>query len=321
MRTVYIGLFFLVAFVALSECNSWLDKRDYGFLFWPKNHKSSDGGYNNIQHIQTGTYGIVLDVSTANLVNLGLFQDPLPVEEALVSENSVVTSLPTASISYSMVLDTDGDGIEAEYPATGFFNTEGTTENPSQMFNMGRFMQRVEVPQVTYDGTDALSGSVQVAAMTRHLVLTHRINSSTDVASLAVRIYLSGEALSQYHETVPLEGTRAMKIQNDLGEGWSFIVPEQEGMTSMITRDADFGLLVESKFTNIISGQTLPLPLIAVPTTSGGDDQLAVWLYPQDSVTVEYTQMNRDGSDVAALSRANFDPGTSHKYHLHFSKL
>ena len=307
MRPVNICFLFVVAYVALGECNSWLDKRDYGFLFWPKNHKNGDGGYSNIEHIQTGTYGAVLDVSTASLVNLGLIQDPLPVEEALVSDNSVITSLPTASVSYSMVLDTDGDGIEAEYPATGFFNTAGTTENPSQMINMGRFMQHVEVPQVTYNGIDALTGNVQVAAMTRHLVLTHRITSSTDVARLAIRIYLSGEALSQYYETVLLEGTRAISIQNDVGEGWSFIIPEQEGVTSTITRDADLGLVVESSSINVLNGQALSLPLIAVPSTSGGQDQLSVWLYPMATVSVEYVQMNRDGSDTSVLTQASFD--------------
>ena len=91
--------------------------------------------------------------------------------------------------------------------------------------------------------------------MTRHLVLTHRISSSIDAQSLGLRIYLSGEAFSQYYETVPLEGSRALSIQNDVGEGWSFIIPEKEGATSTITRDADLGLVVESTFTNIASGQ------------------------------------------------------------------
>ena len=110
--------------------------------------KSGDGGFDNTEHIQTGTYGLALDVSSANLIHFGLLQDPLPVEEALVSDNSVVTSLPAGNVSYSVVLDSDGDGVETEYSATGFFNTDGTTENPSQMIDMGRFMQRVEIPQV-----------------------------------------------------------------------------------------------------------------------------------------------------------------------------
>ena len=39
MKRVHIGSFFIAAHLALGACNSWLDKRDYGFLFWPKNHK------------------------------------------------------------------------------------------------------------------------------------------------------------------------------------------------------------------------------------------------------------------------------------------
>ena len=244
-----------------------------------------------MEHIQTGTYGVVLDVSKANIVNLGLILNPLPVGEALLSENTVVTSLPTSNVGYSALVD----GVE--YPATGFFGTDGTTVNPSQMIDMGRFMQRVEVPQVTY-ANGALSGSVQLAAMTRHFVLTHRVTSSSDAQSLALRINLSGEAFSQYYISTPLEGSRALSIQNDVGDGWSFIIPEQDGVTSTITRDVDLGLVVESVFTNVVSGQELSLPLIAVPSASGGTEQLSVWLYPQESVSIEYAQMNRDGSDA-----------------------
>ena len=148
MKRVHICSFFIATHLALGACNSWLDKRDYGFLFWPKNHKNGDGGFDNTEHIQTGTYGLALDVSSANLIHFGLLQDPLPVEEALVSDNSVVTNLPAGNVSYSVVPDSDGDGVETEYSATGFFNTDGTTEKPSQMIDMGRFMQRVEIPQV-----------------------------------------------------------------------------------------------------------------------------------------------------------------------------
>ena len=67
MKPPHLVCFFLATFFSLGACNSWLDERDYGFLFWPKNHKSGDGGYDDIEHIQTGTYGLVLDVSKANL--------------------------------------------------------------------------------------------------------------------------------------------------------------------------------------------------------------------------------------------------------------
>ena len=83
--------------------------------------------------------------------------------------------------------------MERSTQATGFFGTDGTTVNPSQMIDMGRFMQRVEVPQVTY-ANNALSGNFQLAAMTRHLVLTHRITSSSDAQNLALLINLSGDS-------------------------------------------------------------------------------------------------------------------------------
>ena len=45
-----------------------------------------------------------------------------------------------------------------------------------------------------------------------------------------------------------------------------------------------------------------------MPSTSGGQEQLSVWLYPQETVNVEYVQLNRDGSDAGVLSQTTWDP-------------
>ena len=248
----------------------------------------------------TGTYAIAFDVTAANPDHLGLINNPLPVEEALLEENSVVTDLPTATVSYSAIID----GVESA--TTGFLGSTGQASNPSRIIDMGRFMQRVDIPQVTYaDG--ALSGSIQLAAMTRHFVLTQRVSSSSDATTLAAQIKIEGDAVSQFSTTTQLEGTRALSISNDAGEGWSFIIPEQDGVVSTITRNGDGSLEAQSSVTNALSGQELSLALIVVPSTSGGDDQLSVWLNPGKTVNVEYVQLNRDGSETGAMTNASWD--------------
>ena len=279
---------------------SWLSGKDYGYLFWPGTHWTTWGIYDNIQYILTGTYAIAFDVSQANFDHLGLISNPLPVEEALLAENNVVTDLPAASVSYSGVVD----GVESA--ATGFLGSNGQSKNPSQIIDMGRFMQRVEIPQITY-ANGALSGSVQIAAMTRHFVLTHRVSSSSDVSTLVARIKLEGNAISQYGLSTQLEGSRAVSIHNEAGEGWSFIIPVQDGVTSAITRNEDGSLMAEASLSSVQSGQELSLSLIAVPTTSGGDEQLSVWLNPGATVDVKYAQLNRDGSEAGALTQASWD--------------
>ena len=131
-----------------------MSEKDYGFLFWPGTHWTTWGIYDTVQYALTGTYAIAFDVSVANLNHFGLINNPLPVEEAILAENSVVTDLPTAQVSYSAIVD----GVESA--TTGFLSSTGQAKNPSRIIDMGRFMQRVDIPQVTYaDG--ALSGSIQ----------------------------------------------------------------------------------------------------------------------------------------------------------------
>ena len=83
-------------------------------------------------------------------------------------------------------------------------------------FYSGRFMQRVEIPEVTYSGAADLTGSVHVAAMPRHFVLTHRAASSADASTpLSIVIELSGAAVEQYPDTEWLDPERAVRVRED----------------------------------------------------------------------------------------------------------
>ena len=143
--------------------------------------------------------------------------------------------------------------------------------------------------------------------MTRHFVLTQRVSSSGTATTLAAKIKIEGDAVSQYSTTTQLDGSRALSIRNDAGEGWSFIIPHEDGVVSTLTRNGDGSLEALRSVTNPTIGQELSLPLIMVPTTAGGDDQLSVWLNPGGTVNVEYVQMKRDGTLTAALTNATFD--------------
>jgi len=282
------------------DVSSWIGEVDYGFLFWPGNHWTSWGTYDDVEHIQTGTYGVALDVSSANLDHFGLITDPEPVEDALLSENSVVTELPQGTVEYAVSID------GKTHAATGFLGTDSSSTNPSQMIDMGRFMQRVEIPQVTYNSS-AVSGGIQFAAMPRHFVLTQRFTANETIDELSASFKLNGDAFSQYDVTVPLEGDRAISIRNDAGDGWSLIIPEQDGVTSAIARDKDGAVTINSTFNAVSAADEVSHSLIAVPSTAGGEDQVSVWLYPGETVEVQYVQLNRDGTDAGELSAATWD--------------
>lgn len=286
----------------VARVDSLLGVRDYGYLFWPGNHWVTWGAYQDVRHVQTGYYGLALDVSTAELSHLGMIEEESSPEEALLQGNTAVTGLATAAVSYAV---TDDGAARA---ATGFYDTDGATANPSRLIDMGRFMQRVEVPKVTYTGSSELTGSVQLAAMTRHVVLSHRVTRVNGAGPLTISIDLSGDAVEQYPDMVYLEGARAVSVRDGAGDGWSFIIPEREGASSTISRAQDGALSFQSSFVAPAAGEELVLSVIAVPSNAATEEQLSVWLRPRSTVTVHYAQLNRDGSGGEGLTEAAWDP-------------
>jgi hypothetical protein len=276
--------------------------RDYGYLFWPGNHWYTWGTFVDVQHVQTGFYGLALDVSAGTLDHMGLITAEISAEEALLQGNSVIEDLPAALVRYAVSVD------GAPSVANRFAGTDGATTNPSRLIDMGRFMQRVDIPAVTYADSGDLAGSIQLAAMTRHFVLTHRASSAQGASELTVTIEIEGEAVAQYPDTVWLDGTRALSVRNSAGEGWSFILPDREGETSLISRSDEGALSFQTTFQSVAPGQEVALSVTAVPSNAGGDEQLSVWLTPTETVQVEFAQLYRDGSGGEELTEATWDP-------------
>lgn len=280
---------------------SLLDLRDYGFLYWPGNHWTQWGSYETVRHVLTGFYGLALDVASADLVHLGIIADAASAEEALVQDAAVVAGLPAGAVRYGVTVTGE------EHVATSF-TADGGDTNPSRLIDMGRVMQRVEVPELGYDGDAALAGSVPLAAMTRHFVLTHRAAPTDGASALTVSIDLAGDAVANFPETRWLEGERALTVHDAHGTGWTFIVPEQEGAVPGITRSDDGGLGFSAAFADVGAGEEVALSVIAVPSTAASDEQFELWLHPGESVTVRYAQLARDGSGGEALTEASREP-------------
>jgi len=280
---------------------SRLSVRDHGSLYWPTNYRDAFGGLRTIRHVQTGYYGAILDVSDGNLDAFGVIDPEHAPEAVLLQDSAVVGSLPTATLTYSA--QTDGP----ERRATGFAGVGGDGVNPSRVIDMGRFMQRVDIPEVTYAGDPTLAGSVQLAAMTRHFVLSHRV-ISTVTGPLSVSLEIAGEAVDRYGETDWPHPTRAVAIRDAGGAGWSFVLSEQVGVTSTITRGADGGLTFQVFHPDLAADAPLTLSVIAIPSNAGSDAQRDLWIHPEASVSVQSAQLQRDGSGGEELTEAVWDP-------------
>ena len=255
--------------------------RDYGYLFWPGNHWTTWGTYAEVQHVQTGFYGLAFDRSSGQLAHLGALGE-LDRESAQQAGNELIEALPSATLRYSAVLE----GEEQE--VTAFLSSEGSASNPSELVDMGRFMQRVRIPQLVYAG-EGLEGSLELAAMPRHLVLTHTVSEGA-----TSRIELSGEFLEGLDQSTWLEEGRALSVHDDEGHGWSFIVHEGSAQ-----RSEEGALIFEAEAS---------LSVIVVPTEAASEAQLELWLHPGETLGVHYAQLQRDGSGGEELLEADYDP-------------
>ncbi len=308
----------LISNEGASSCHvvpapSLLSSRDYGYAYWPTNHWHQWRRYLNVQHIQTGYYGLSFDVSNASFNTLGPIQDGASARQALSQPNAAVTELAGASVRYAL---RDGN---TDHAANGFYGRVRTDRhapwrraltNPSELIDMGRFMQRIEIPEVTYESNNEFTGSIQLAAMTRHFVLTQRVQTTRGGRSLTLETSLGGEALSNYPQTQRVDGRRALTVSNEAGEGWTFILYRQsQNETLGIERAEDGGLVFSNTYAQTQADQTLTLSVLAIPSTAVSDAMLTAMLRPDTSETirVEYGQLRRDGSEAQPLTQALWD--------------
>ena len=111
----------------VAKGDSFLDIRDYGFLFWPTNHWIQWNNFLNVHYVQTGAYGLAIDVSTGSLTQLGLLEEEMDSSVAVSQPASLVGNLASASVSYGVTLN------GASHTANAFLQEDGTASNPSRL--------------------------------------------------------------------------------------------------------------------------------------------------------------------------------------------
>lgn len=282
--------------VVVEPVEGLLDARDWGFTGWPGNFVDSSGAFSTERHVLTGWYALAFDVSRASLVGLGERDGSDGPESGLYADLGV---LPEADVTWSV---TDGG---ATYTATGFAGTGGDATNPSQLIDMGRFVQRVEIPEVRYDGTDAIAGTVTLSAWPRHFVLHHTVTRTGSSGPLTVTCDLSGPAFAALPETDWIDGSRAVTLSDGSGAGWTFVVPAGEGE---ISRAVDGGLHVERDLFAAADGAEVSLTLLAVPSEAASPEMLAMLLDPEGTVRVSAEQLDREGAGDEDWADAPWDP-------------
>ena len=119
----------------------------------------------------------------------------------------------------------------------------GSASIPGRLVDGGRFMHRLDIPNVGYSGPSALAGSIVLAAMPRHFALTQRaIVPPGTSAGVEVDIEFDGAALQGLTVAETLAGGRGVRLTGPAGEGWVFFVPAIAGTAASVAVQASGAL-------------------------------------------------------------------------------
>lgn len=274
---------------------------DYGYWYWPTNHRPNETWptVEPVMYVRTGYYGLAFDESTGALRRLGALAGGWTAAESAHRPDADIDALLEASIRFEA-----GDAA-AGVVATSFTGVSGATTDRARMIDGGRFMNRVEIPELGYARDSALDGRVEIAAMPRHVVFTHEVSGASAAAGTA-RIGLGGEAIDAFPNVTWLADDHALTLTDDAGDGWLFVVYDQPDSTTRLSwTDAD-GVVAER-----VRGSgagPLAVSLLAAPLGALGEAERALYLDPDGAAQVTYTLLDADGADVRAPTPVEWDP-------------
>jgi len=282
-----------------------VDAADYGFWYWPTNHRPTETWptVETVMHFRTGYYGLAFDEASGELLHFGALEGGWTEAESLHRPNTDIDDLLDASIQFEAGVS--GSGIVA----TGFTGVSGATTDRARMIDGGQFMNRVEIPELSYAADAGLDGRVEIASMPRHVVFTHAVSGTSSAAKTA-RVRLSGAAIEAFPNVTWLESDHALTLTDDSGAGWLFVVYDQDGATTRLSfgsgSGTDAGLVAERSVTTV-PADGLSVSLLAAPITALGAAELDLYLHPDVAAQVSYTLLDANGGDVGTAEPMPWD--------------
>ena len=150
---------------------------------------------------------------------------------------------------------------------------------------------------------DRVGGHLEIASLARHLVFTNVVETDelTEVAQTA-RIRLSGEAFGPDAREEWLVPGRALKLLNDDGPDWLFVVQTKTGMDTTLERTDTGDIVAQRQSRDRADAQSISLLVAPLHGLSEGEVNMLV--HPDSAVQVDYTLLNLDGEDVRNAAAA-----------------
>ncbi len=119
---------------------------DYTFLWWPYGWRGRSAEGRKVLCIQTGRYGLALDVEKAQTLHLGPIRHPKPYLEAVGEDNGAVLDLPAAKMDLDVVV-----GQERYRCVRAASDKQDLLNYPIRIIESGRFFQRVDIQQLEFE--------------------------------------------------------------------------------------------------------------------------------------------------------------------------
>lgn len=193
--------------------------RDWTTMWW------RDGFQKGVNRLcmQTGYYGLAIDVMRGGLSYIGAIEQEYAETDAAAQNSSIVEALSQVSMDYSFGLNGEEHGYYGMEPIGG-----GSVA--SRILETGRYMQRVDVMCMRFKGIDGYKGRLEVAAMPEYAALEFSVFSpdkKTAGANLSFTLKLGAE----YTQSETAENGRVLTMRTEGGSGLTFVLPAREGVS------------------------------------------------------------------------------------------
>lgn len=174
--------------VAMTACMP--DAADYTLLWWangwiPRKEPVSP----QILCVQTGRYGLAVDVTAVQVIHFGAIANPRPYSQAVSEDNQTVLALPPASLELTVL--SGGREYKCYRGAVG---QKDNANFPVRLIDGGRFVQRFDILQLEFEDKEhnrlKAEGRLEVTAWPDRLGLSVELTPREDLPQASLQIVL-----------------------------------------------------------------------------------------------------------------------------------
>lgn len=233
-------------------------KSDYSLMWWRDGFNK--GGKQQI-NMQTGNYGVGINTSNGKITNLGALEG-ITEAEAAKADNQLIDGLDEITTSYFIF----NDNQDMKYTGTVAI---GGGNISSRILESGRYINRIDVMSLKFNGLKGAVGRVEIAAMPQYLALELGIFSPDEKREdigAGIRFTVPEQYSAVY------SSDRAVTLAKDNGEGFTVVVPEDADM------ELDGKQLTIKRKLKIKRSKTDGLSVVVIPSKSASGQDAVNYL-------------------------------------------